>query len=142
MKLQRSACLISVVLALAAIGLPLTASKAGEESAVNPAGIWKVMYTPKPQSGFEPTLKLKLQGDKLNGTLSRQHGKEMAIEDGKFKRSEVSFTVTVVPVSGTGPNATAKYRGKISGDTIKGKVEEEWMGQTHTRDWEAKRVKE
>ena len=33
-------------------------------------------------------------------------------------------------------------REKISGDTIKGTYTMEWMGQTRTKGWEARRIKE
>jgi hypothetical protein len=66
----------------------------------------------------------------------------MRLEDAKLKGSVISFTVTIAPVSGNAPNATKKFQGKVSGDSIKGKVETEWAGETRTVDWEAKRIKE
>ena len=57
--------------------------------------------------------------------------------DGKVTGDEVSFKV-----SRTGQNGntmTQKYTGKISGDTIKGKMAFERNGEEQTRDWEAKR---
>jgi hypothetical protein len=41
-----------------------------------------------------------------------------------------------------GTKFTIKYNGKIKGDSFKGKPELERDGQTHTRDFEAKRSKE
>ena len=41
-----------------------------------------------------------------------------------------------------GNKFTAKYNGKISGDSIKGKIETERNGQSNSRDWEAKREAE
>ena len=37
---------------------------------------------------------------------------------------------------------TSNYRGKLRGDTIKGKWDSDWTGDVVTRDWEAKRSKE
>jgi len=143
MKLQRSLRLITAALTLATIGLPAGNGAAAEKSAINPTGTWKVTYTPKPQSGFEPTLKLKLEGDKLTGTLSRPRAKAMTLEEAKLKGSEISFTTHMVPTLGDQTvTSNSKYQGTISGDTIKGKVEDEWMGHTRTREWQAKRVKE
>lgn len=41
-----------------------------------------------------------------------------------------------------GQKRTTKYNGKVSGDTITGKIEFERNGETQSRDWEAKREKE
>jgi hypothetical protein len=38
-----------------------------------------------------------------------------------------------------GNKFTIKFKGKVSGDTIKGKSEIDRDGQTQSRDWEAKR---
>jgi hypothetical protein len=131
--------------ALAVAVWPLSEASAAEKTAINPTGNWKVTYGEKSQSTFVPTLKLKLQGDKLTGTLTRRHNQqdvEMRLEDAKLNGSEISFTVTIPPVSGNGPSATRKFKGTVSGDSIKGKVQLEWAGETRTSDWEAKRIRE
>jgi hypothetical protein len=84
------------------------------------------------------TLKLKADGDKLTGAMLGRNNQETAIEDGKIKNGEVSFTVTR---ERNGQKFTTKYSGKVSGDTIKGKAEFERDGQQQSRDWEAKREK-
>jgi hypothetical protein len=89
------------------------------------------------------TLKLKVEGEKLTGTLSspgRQgaQARETAIENGKVKGDEVSFTVTR-EMNNT--KFTQKYSAKLTADTLKGKVEFERNGETQSRDWEAKREK-
>src|SRR5438094_287643 len=100
----------------------------------NPTGTWKwtVMFGGQER---EMTLKLKLGGDKLTGSMPGRDGQETAIEDGKYKDGEVSFKVTR---ERQGNKFTIKYMGEVSGDTIKGKNERE--GQ-ESRDWEAKRAK-
>jgi len=89
------------------------------------------------------TLKLKVDGEKLTGTLSSpgRDGQttETAIADGKVKGEEVSFTVTR---EFNGNKMVSKYNGKVSADAIKGKIESERNGQPQTRDWEAKRSAE
>jgi hypothetical protein len=88
------------------------------------------------------TLKLKQDGEKLTGTLSAPgRGGDVAdteISDGKVKGDEVSFNVTR---EFNGNKFTAKYNGKLSGDSIKGKIETERNGTPNSRDWEAKRDK-
>jgi hypothetical protein len=105
----------------------------------NPTGTWK--WTVPGQGGQtrEMALKLKLDGDKLTGAMVGRNGQETAIEDGQFKEGEVSFKVTR---ERQGNKITTKYSGKVSGDTIKGKIESERNGQPQSRDWEAKRAKD
>ena len=100
----------------------------------NPTGTWKWTVSIQGQDR-EMTLKLKLEGDKLTGAMVGRNNQETAIEDGQFKDGEVSFKVTR---ERQGNKITTKYSGKISGDSIKGKIERE--GQ-EGRDWEAKRAK-
>ena len=86
----------------------------------------------------EVTLKLKLDGDKLTGTISGRNA-DTAIDDGKYKDGDISFSVTR---ERNGQKMTQKFSGKLSGDEIKGKVEFERNGQAQSRDWDAKRAKE
>ena len=111
----------------------------------DPSGTW-TWTVPGRNGGADRknTLKLKVDGDKLTGTVSapgRQGGeaRETEITDGKVKGDEVSFTVTR---EFGGNKITQKYNGKVSGDTLKGKMEFERNGETQSRDWEAKREEE
>jgi hypothetical protein len=104
----------------------------------NPTGTWKWTVNFGGQSR-EAKLKLKLEADKLTGTVIGRNNQETAIEDGKYKDSEVSFHVTR---ERDGQKFTIKYRGKVRGDEIKGKIEFEREGQTQSIDWDAKREKE
>ena len=113
------------------------AGAARAQGKADPTGTWKW----KVQFGdneFEQTLKLKHEGDKLTGTITGRDGQERKIEDGKFKDDEVSFQVTR---ERDGQKFVIKYKGKVSGDTIKGKTEFNVGGETRDRDWEAKREK-
>lgn len=98
-----------------------------------------------PAQGNRPerksVLKLKTEGDKLTGTINgRQNQEDIKITDGKVTGDEVSFKV-----SRSGQNGNTfvqKYNGKLSGDTIKGKVTFERNGEERNVDWEAKRDKD
>ena len=149
MKLQRCICLTTALLFLAVTGSTVNA----EESVVNPTGTWKVTVssTNTQARPAAQTLKLTLNGGTLTGTLSYNssptvNGKarvsELPITEAKLNGSELSFNFTHPPAAGNGPNATYSYQGTISGDTIKGTFTTEWMGQTRTRNWEAKRLNE
>jgi hypothetical protein len=143
MKSEINAWLATAVLALTALALPLGCGVAGAKPTVNPAGTWKLAASTNSQTGFQPTLKIRREGGKLVGTLSRNTNRadDGVLEDLRLQGSELCFTVTIAS-SGGGPKATKSYEGTISGDTIKGKCDLEFAGRTHTRDWEAKRVKQ
>ncbi len=104
----------------------------------DPTGTWKWEVTFGDQKR-EQTVKLKLADGKLTGAMPGRNNQETAIEAGTFKDGEISFTVTR---ERQGQKFVTKYKGKITGDTIKGKMESERDGQKREVDWEAKRVKE
>lgn len=124
-------------LVLTAVVLALVGSARAEDKA-GPSGTWKWSVEINGQTR-ETTLKLKAEGEKVTGTISGRNNMETKIEDGTFKGGEVSFTVTR---ERNGQKFTTKYKGKVDGDTIKGKAESERDGQTQSRDWEAKRAKD
>jgi hypothetical protein len=103
----------------------------------DPTGTWKWTATFNNQSR-EVTLKLKLEGGKLTGTMPGRNNTETAIEDGKFEGGKISFKVTR---ERNGQKNTSTYTGELKDDTIKGKIEGERNGEKFSRDWEAKREK-
>src|SRR5260221_5123383 len=105
------------------------------EDKANPTGTWKWTVTTGDQKR-DMTLKLKLEGAKLTGAVIGRNNRESKIEDGTLKDGEVTFKVTR---ERNGQKSTSKYNGKVSGDTIKGKIESERDGKAESRDWEAKR---
>jgi hypothetical protein len=121
----------AVVCVLALAGL------AGAEEKPNPTGTWKYTADVNGQS-IEVTIKLKLDGDKLTGTVSAGDN-EIKIEDATYKGGEASFKITR---EANGNKFAIKYKGTFKGDTFKGKREMERDGQTNSRDFEAKRVKD
>ncbi|MBI4662385.1 MAG: hypothetical protein HY735_26495 [Verrucomicrobia bacterium] len=129
----------------AILALGVAAKAQAQDKKVDPTGTWT--WSTPGRDGGEPrqsTLKLKLEGEKVTGMLStpgRQGGqaRETTIENGKLKGDEVSFTVTR---EFGGNKFVSKYTGKISGDTLKGKMAFERDGQSQERDWEAKRATE
>ena len=152
MKLIPRICVAAFALTLATTGVALRVGAADDKLAVNPTGTWKVTF---PNQTNGPTLKLKLQGDKLTGTMSRQAGgkiEQLTLEDGKLNGDDISFlprhfaTVyikNVLQPTDTNQVTLSSYRGKISGDIIKGKVEKDTRGtfaNVRTQDWEAKRL--
>lgn len=102
-------------------------------AAEDPNGTWK-WSTERNGTKVETVLKLKLEGDKLTGTISGRDGKEAPIEEAAWKDGEVSFCVSR---ERDGQKFTVKYAGKVAGDTITGKS----GGGDRQRDWKAERVK-
>jgi len=106
-------------------------------AADNPTGTWKWTASLGGQDR-EQTLTLKLEGDKLTGSMPGRDNAVTQISDASFKDNKVSFSVTR---EFNGQKRTTKYNGTLSGDTITGKSERERDGQTTSTDWVAKRQK-
>ena len=106
-------------------------------AADNPTGTWKWTASLGGQDR-EQTLTLKLEGDKLTGSMPGRDNAVTEISDASFKDNKVSFSVTR---EFNGQKRTTKYNGTLSGDTITGKSERERDGQTTSTDWVAKRQK-
>ena len=114
----------------------LTAQAADKKN--DPTGSWTWSTPGRDGNARDVTAKLKLDGDKLTGSISGRQN-DSPIEDAKINGDEISFKVTR---EFNGNKIVQKFSGKISGDTIKGKIESEGRdGQTRSRDWEAKRSK-
>ena len=104
----------------------------------DPNGTWKWKFTTQAGQDIELSVTLKADGEKLTGKLTLPMGDNVDIKDGAFKNDEVSFTTEV---ERNGNTFKTKYKGKVDGDTIKGKTERERNGEVMSRDWEAKREK-
>jgi hypothetical protein len=130
------------LLPIAAILLVVSVSTIQAQEKANPAGTWKWKQMRGDQS-VDYSAKLKMDGDKLTGVVispGRDNAnQETEISDAKFKDGEISFTVTR---TFNDRKFTTKYTGKVSADSIKGKVERERDGKAQSTDWEAKREKE
>jgi hypothetical protein len=124
---------MSRIVSLAALAVVLLAASVAQ-AADDPTGTWK--WTVKFQDQErEMSVKLKLEGDKLTGTMPGRNNQETAIENGSYKDGEVKFEVTR---ERNGNKFTSKYSGKIEGNKLTGKIEMPGRdGQTRTRDWNA-----
>lgn len=111
---------------------------AGTALAADPNGTWTWTFSTQGGQDFELSLELKQDGEKLTGKLSLPTGDSIDVKEGSFKNDEVAFNVEF---ERNGQVRIMKYKGKVDGDTIKGKTERERDGEVMTRDWEAKRAK-
>jgi hypothetical protein len=127
---------ICVVLAMGAVAVK------ADDKKVDPTGTY-TWSTPGRNGGPDRviTMKLKADGEKVTGTITApgrggNAGTDTEISDGKLKGDEISFSVTREM---NGNSVTAKYSGKVTVDSIKGKIETDRNGTPNSRDWEAKR---
>ena len=132
LHLQRHLSIATLALFVAC----LSAATVLTADAATATGTWKWSTAGQNGQTFETTLKLKQDGTKLTGAVVRRDT-ETAIEAGQIEDNNLSFKVTR---ERNGRTFTMAYKGKLSGDTIKGTTEFERNGQTQSRDWEAKRV--
>lgn len=124
---------MSRILSLASFLIVLVAASAAQ-AADDPSGTWKWTVEFQDQKR-EVSVTLKLDGDKLTGTMPGRNNQETAIENGSYKDGEVKFEVTR---ERNGNKRTTKYSGKVEGKKITGKIESPGRdGQTRSRDWVA-----
>lgn len=144
-RTSNSLCSLLKIAACAVLVLGTASlTQAADDKKADPTGTWT--WTRQGQDGQsrEQSMKLKLDGEKLTGTVAgRARGggeaTDSPIEEAKLKGDEISFKVTR---TFNDNKIVTKYTGKISGDTIKGKIEFDRNGETQSRDWEAKRKKD
>lgn len=112
-------------------------AKRDAANAAAASGNWNTALILGDGNRIEGTLKVKQNGDKLTGVLVRNEN-ETEIQEGKIVGDEITFKTIR---DRDGRKVTAKYKGKISGDTVKGKVESDWSGDWQTLEWEGTRGK-
>jgi len=137
--MKAHAVLALKMLALTALlGFVVPSTRADDKAKGNATGTWK--WTRKAPDGTEreTSATLKQDGEKLTGKVMSPMG-EIEIKDGKVKDGEVSFKITI---ERNGTEFNVKFSGKLTGDTIKGKVEFGDGDNKRTMDWEPKRSKE
>lgn len=83
--------------------------------AADVTGKWMAQVPGRDGQTQETTITLKVEGDKLTGTIAGQQG-EAAIADGKITGDEISFTVTR---ERQGNTIKQLFKGKVAGDEIK-----------------------
>jgi hypothetical protein len=129
----------SLILGLAWVVIGgLFAVAAPAARAADATGKWAWSFERQGGEKVEITLELKQDGEKLTGTITGMNNSKTDISDGTIKNGEIAFKVVR---ERNGNTFTTHYKGKLDGDTIKGKSEMERNGEKLSRDWEAKRAK-
>ncbi len=131
---MRKLIVAAIVMACAGLAAVARADDKGD-----PSGAWKWTVT---QGGKhrEVVVVLKLEGNRVTGSMKRPSGPDLKVEEGTYRDGEVSFNVP-----GTAPDVGPmmhRYKGKLEGDTIKGTAEIERNGQTFRGKWEANRSRD
>src|SRR4029079_14710160 len=98
--------LMAIAVMLVVVGL-IRSGQAAED----PTGTWKWTVTFN-NNTFDATLKLKLEGDKLTGSMPGRDNQETPISDASYKDGKLSFSVTREI---NGQKRTTKYEGTVSG---------------------------
>jgi len=121
----------ALVLVLGLCGL------AGAQEKADPVGTWKCEYQIGEQKRTS-TLTIKMDGDKLAGTMSWPDQKETNLKDVKLKDADLTFSAERV----LGDNKfNVEYKFTINGDKLKGKGAVETGGEKREFDIEGKREK-
>lgn len=107
-------------------------------SYADPTGTW-TWSRPGRDGGAEvvTTLKLKVAGEKLTGTITGRPDTENEITKGTVKDGAISFEVTR---EFNGNSFTSKYAGKVEGDSLKGTITSSRNGEERSREWVATRA--
>jgi|GEM_PF-3040025 hypothetical protein len=106
----------------------------------DPSGTWKWSETREDNVVVESSLELKYMDGKLSGTMTLPSKKKIEIEDASFKDDEVKFTIKQEGAAKR--TVTAKFKGKLDGDAIKGSYESDTrIPRDRTGTWEPKRQK-
>jgi hypothetical protein len=103
--------------------------------AADASGTWKATVE-TPNGAMENTFTLKVDGDKLTGTITMGQFGEAPISEGKVDGDNVSFLVVR---EFNGNQFRINYKGKVSGDEMK--LSGEVVGMDRTFEMTAKRAK-
>lgn len=123
--------ILSTALVLGVCGL------AGAADKVDPVGTWKCEYEIGGQKRTS-TLTIKMDGDKLAGTMSWPDQKETNLKDLKLKDGTLTFSAERKFMDN---KITVEYKLTINGDEVKGKGAAEFGGQKQEYDIKGKREK-
>jgi hypothetical protein len=124
--------ILSAALVLGICGLAVAQ---GEK--VDPVGTWTCKYEIGDQKRTS-TLTIKMDGDKLAGTMSWPDQKETNLKDLKLKDGDLTFSAERVLMDN---KYNVEYKFTITGDKLKGKGAVESGGKKTEFDIEGKREK-
>lgn len=101
-------------------------------------GTWQWDFKMPDGGEVTPRLRFRTKDGELTGTSRFRRGSETALKNISLKGGQVSFDV--VRERDEGEEVVTHYRGRLSGDTIRGKITSRMNGTEQSYDWVAKRV--
>lgn len=102
------------------------------------AGKWTYTLEVSVDTSLDFTAEFKQDGENVTGFVTVRELKT-AIEKGKFKDGQLTFEI---PREYGGVKFMSRYAGKLTGDTLKGKIVSGTAPVERTYEWSAKRVKQ
>ncbi len=124
-----------------ALGSPAFAADKTEKSAVvstnSVTGKWTYTLDVSLDTALDFTAELKQAGENVTGTVTVQDLKTV-IEKGKLKDGQLTFEI---PREYGGVKFMSRYSGRLTGDTLKGKIVSGTAPLERTYEWSAKREK-
>jgi hypothetical protein len=117
------------------VGLCGLAGAQGEKA--DPVGTWKCEYKIGDMKRMS-TLTIKMEGDKLAGTMSWPDQKDEKLKDPKFKDGKLTFSAVRKFMDNEFP---LDFTLTIDGDKFKGKAASDFGGKKQEFDIEGKREK-
>jgi hypothetical protein len=133
---MRTSHCFRLALATLTVAALLPGPARAQEKKANPTGTWKWSFTTQAGDTINASVKLKYEGDKLTGTFTGRSGTDSPVEEAALKGDELAFKVIR---ERDGQKIATTYKGKITGDAIRGTMEFVRDGETRSREWEAKR---
>jgi len=125
--------MLSVVLVLGLCGLVRARDARGEKA--DPVGTWTCEYGIEGQKRTS-TLTIRMDGDKLAGTMSWPDQKDEPLKNLALKDGTLSFDAKRVLM---GKEFANHYELKVDGDKLKGKLTSDLQGKKYDFDLEATR---
>jgi hypothetical protein len=116
----------------------LAKRQAAAKATVNVTGPWKYSFTNQNGETVEFKVRLKQDGEKLTGTVAINDS-DRPISEGKVEGSDVTFKIVHERNGGT---QSSSYKGKVAGDTMKGKVTFNRDGEERSVEIDATRAKD
>ena len=121
----------------AALVVGLCGFAGAQPGKADPVGTWKCEYEIGGQKRTS-TLTIKMDGDKLAGTMSWPDQKEAKLKDVKMKDGELTFSAVREFMDNKIP---LDYKFAVTGDKLKGKGSSDFGGKKQEFDIEGKREK-
>jgi hypothetical protein len=131
--MRNSNFMVSVLALLAVAGVFAATARAAEERDI--VGTWKLKYDPGNGQTHEPVLKITKDKAGLRGEFA-DGDQKMEVKEIQLKDGELRFKVEG---EYNGEAVSVTYKGKPSGDSIKGEGQWEYQGMNGTFEFEGKR---